>query len=95
MNFHMSVSVPHGVSNKAFRSSFTGIYDIAMNVNAQVFKGFMAGIQFRTNDWKTADIKYQVLIPMPKHITVDLELVMSLFVQNSQLPLWVLLQSGV
>ncbi len=57
MNFHMSVSVPHGVSNKAFRSSFTGIYDIAMNVNAKVFKGFMAGIQFRTNDWKTADNK--------------------------------------
>ncbi len=59
--FRMSIrayaTVPHSLSNKAFRRSFTGIYDVVVAFNYQLFHGFNAGFQYRTNEWKTADNK--------------------------------------
>ncbi len=59
--FHMSVrasaTIPHSISNKAFRRSFTGIYDVAVNCDDHFLHGFVIGIQYRTNEWKTADNK--------------------------------------
>ncbi|MBI3509808.1 MAG: hypothetical protein HY064_04030 [Bacteroidetes bacterium] len=59
--FKMSVrgtaTVPHGLANKAYRRSFTGIYDVTVNFSYAVFHGFQIGIQYETNLWKTADNK--------------------------------------
>jgi hypothetical protein len=59
--FRMSVrayaTVPHSLSNKAFRRSFTGIYDVAASVNYQVFHGINVGLLYHINEWKTADNK--------------------------------------
>jgi hypothetical protein len=57
MSIRLNTTVPHGLSNKAFRSSFTGIYDVALNWNYQVFHGFQVGIQYHHNLWKTPDNK--------------------------------------
>ena len=59
--FRMSIrgyaTVPHSLSNKAFRRSFTGIYDVAVSANYQVFHGINVGLLYRINEWKTADNK--------------------------------------
>jgi hypothetical protein len=57
MSMRVSGAVPHPISNKAFRRSFTGIYDITANVNYQVFRGFVVGLQYEHNLWKTPDNK--------------------------------------
>ncbi len=57
MNIRAGAAVPHGMSNKAFKQSFTGIYDIVASTNFQVFRGFQAGGQYRHNLWKTPDNK--------------------------------------
>lgn len=57
MSARLNTTVPHGLSNKAFRNSFTGIYDITANCNYQVFHGFQLGIQYHHNLWKTPDNK--------------------------------------
>jgi hypothetical protein len=57
MSARLNITVPHSFSNKAFRHSFTGIYDIATNCNFQVFHGFQIGLQYHHNLWKTPDNK--------------------------------------
>lgn len=57
MSIRVNTTVPHAISNKAFRNSFTGIYDVSTNVNFQVFHGFQIGIQYHHNLWKTPDNK--------------------------------------
>ncbi len=57
MSARLNTTVPHAISNKAFRKSFTGIYDVSANVNFQVFHGFQLGIQYHHNLWKTPDNK--------------------------------------
>ncbi len=57
MSARLYITVPHPISNKAFRHSFTGIYDIMANVNFQVFHGFQVGLQYHNNLWKTPDNK--------------------------------------
>ena len=57
MSIRINTTVPHAISNKAFRNSFTGIYDVSTNVNYQVFHGFQVGIQYHHNLWKTPDNK--------------------------------------
>jgi hypothetical protein len=57
MSLRLNTTVPHGLSNKAFRNSFTGIYDVSVNWNYQVFHGFQVGIQYHHNLWKTPDNK--------------------------------------
>ncbi len=57
MNIRAGAAVPHGMSNKAFKNSFTGIYDIVASTNFQVFSGFQVGAQYRHNLWKTPDNK--------------------------------------
>ncbi|MDQ3109239.1 MAG: hypothetical protein M3R17_05050 [Bacteroidota bacterium] len=57
MSFRLNTTVPHAISNKAFRSSFTGIYDVTFNFNYQVFHGFQVGVQYHHNLWKTPDNK--------------------------------------
>jgi hypothetical protein len=60
--FHMSLratgTVPHPLgTNKAFKRSFTGIYDVSLFWNYQVFRGFQIGVGYRHNLWKTPDNK--------------------------------------
>lgn len=57
MSVRASANIPHSFSNKAFRRSFTGIFDVAANFNYQIFHGFNIGLQVRFNQWKTADNK--------------------------------------
>lgn len=57
MSARLNTTVPHAIANKAFRKSFTGIYDVSANVNFQVFRGFQVGIQYHHNLWKTPDNK--------------------------------------
>lgn len=49
--------VPHPVSNKAFRRSFTGIYDIHAGFSAEMLKGFTLGVDYNNQLWKTPDNK--------------------------------------
>lgn len=57
MSIRACATVPHSMSNKAFRRSFTGIYDVTASFNYQVFHGVNVGLQYRTNEWKTPDNK--------------------------------------
>jgi hypothetical protein len=57
MSLRLNTTVPHGISNRAFRNSFTGIYDLTFNCNYQVFHGFQVGVQYHHNLWKTPDNK--------------------------------------
>lgn len=50
-------NVPHGLSNKAFRRSFTGVYDAQLATGVEVFAGFSIGAAFRNSLWKTPDNK--------------------------------------
>ena len=50
-------NVPHPVTNKAFRRSFTGIYDIGLAFKVRLFSGFSAGIQGKHVLWRTPDNK--------------------------------------
>jgi len=42
MSARASACIPHSLSNKAFRRSFTGIYDITTHVDFQILRGFVA-----------------------------------------------------
>lgn len=57
MHFKLSGSVPHPVSNKAFRRSFIGVYDIAFTYRISLFAKFSAGIQAKHSMWKIPDNK--------------------------------------
>jgi hypothetical protein len=57
MSARLTGTVPHPVSNKAFRMSFTGIYDITASCNVQIFRGISAGVEYKHNLWKTPDNK--------------------------------------
>jgi hypothetical protein len=57
MSARITTTVPHSLSNKAFRHSFTGIYDLSGNCNFQVFHGFQVGVQYHHSLWKTPDNK--------------------------------------
>lgn len=57
MHFKLSGSVPHPVSNKAFRRSFIGVYDLAFNYRIGLFSGFSAGIQAKHSLWRIPDNK--------------------------------------
>lgn len=57
--FHIKVSgnVPHPVSNKAFRRSFVGVYDIGLTFRVRLFGGFAAGINGIHSLWRIPDNK--------------------------------------
>lgn len=58
MSIRASGTVPHPLgTNKAFKRSFTGIYDVSAHCNFQIFHGFQVGIGYRHNLWKTPDNK--------------------------------------
>lgn len=57
MSARLNITVPHAISNKAFRHSFTGIYDISTSCNFKVLHGFQIGVQYHHNLWKTPDNK--------------------------------------
>ncbi len=52
-----SISVPHPLSNKAFRRSFGGVYDATGSFNVNIFSGFTMGIAYTNSLWKTPDNK--------------------------------------
>lgn len=54
---HANGTVPHPIRNKAFKRSFTGIYDISASFNVRLFSGFSAGIFGKFNEFKTPDNK--------------------------------------
>ncbi|HEU4719565.1 MAG TPA: hypothetical protein VFU15_17095 [Bacteroidia bacterium] len=57
MSIRGTATVPHPVTNKAFRRSFTGIYDATVSCDYQVFPGAIIGAMYRNNLWKTPDNK--------------------------------------
>lgn len=58
MSIRASGCVPHPLpTNKAFKRSFTGIYDITGSYNIQVFHGIVVGMQYHHSLWKTPDNK--------------------------------------
>lgn len=57
MHIKASGSVPHPVSNKAFRRSFIGVYDLALTYRLRLFSGFSAGIQGKHSLWRIPDNK--------------------------------------
>ncbi|MFN8713387.1 MAG: hypothetical protein ACK5Z2_11095 [Bacteroidota bacterium] len=59
MNIRLEGSVPHGLSNKAFRRSFTGVYEIQATTSVELFSGFSLGAAYRNTLWSTADNKIQ------------------------------------
>lgn len=50
-------NVPHPVSNKAFRMTFIGVYDLNLTLRAKMFAGFSAGIHGMHSFWKIPDNK--------------------------------------
>ncbi|TND02414.1 MAG: hypothetical protein FD123_4087 [Bacteroidetes bacterium] len=56
-SIHANGAVPHTISNKAFKRSFTGIYDISASFNVRMFSGFTAGFLAKFNEFKTPDNK--------------------------------------
>lgn len=50
-------NVPHPVSNKAFRRTFIGIYDMSLSMRVKLFSGFSAGIEAMHSKWKIPDNK--------------------------------------
>lgn len=50
-------NVPHPVSNKAFRRTFIGIYDMSLSFRLKLFSGFSAGIEGMHSKWKIPDNK--------------------------------------
>jgi hypothetical protein len=59
MNVKLEGSVPHGLSNKAFRRSFTGVYELQFSTSVELFSGFSLGAGFRNVLWNTPDNKIQ------------------------------------
>lgn len=59
MNMKLEGSVPHGLSNKAFRRSFTGVYEIQLSTSVELFSGFSLGVAYRNALWNTPDNKIQ------------------------------------
>lgn len=58
MSIRVSGCVPHPLpTNKAYKRSFTGIYDITGSYNIQVFHGIVVGMQYHHSLWKTPDNK--------------------------------------
>lgn len=45
----ISLTVPHPVSNGAFKKSFIGIYEVNAGLNLYFLKGFYAGVNFKNN----------------------------------------------
>lgn len=50
-------NVPHPVSNKAFRRTFIGVYDLSLSFRIKLFDKFSAGIQGMHSMWKIPDNK--------------------------------------
>jgi hypothetical protein len=57
LHIKFSGNVPHPVSNKAFKRSFTGIYDLNLAFKVRLFSSFSAGIQAKHVQWKVPDNK--------------------------------------
>ena len=57
MHLKLTGSVPHPVTNKAFRRSFIGVYDMALTYRIRLFDGFAAGIQAKHSLWRIPDNK--------------------------------------
>ncbi len=53
----VSITVPHPVSNKAFRKSFVGIYEVSAGINMLVFKGAFVGITYKNGLLKVTENK--------------------------------------
>lgn len=57
MHLKLTGSVPHPISNKAFRRSFIGVYDIGLTYRIRLFSDFSMGIQGKHSLWKIPDNK--------------------------------------
>lgn len=57
MHLKLTGNVPHPVSNKAFRRSFIGVYDLALTYRVGLFSDFSAGIQAKHSLWRIPDNK--------------------------------------
>jgi hypothetical protein len=57
MHLKLTGNVPHPVSNKAFRRSFIGVYDMALTYRLSLFGNFSAGVQGAHSLWRIPDNK--------------------------------------
>lgn len=52
LNPRVVASIPHPLSNGAFKKSFTGVYDLSASLTANVYGGAEAGAHFRNSVYK-------------------------------------------
>jgi len=53
----VSIDVPHPISNKAFRKTFVGVYDLSAGMNFMIFKGAFVGINYKNSLLKVFENK--------------------------------------
>lgn len=52
-----SVTVPHPIANRAFKKSFTGVYEFSGGLNFMLYKGLFAGFTYKTGFLKVMENK--------------------------------------
>jgi hypothetical protein len=57
MNIRIEGGVPHPVANRAFRKSFSGVYELGASYSIEILRGFTAGLAYKSILWKTPDNK--------------------------------------
>lgn len=53
----VQIMVPHPISNKAFRKTFVGVYEVTAGLNIMVFKGAFIGVVGKTGAFKVTENK--------------------------------------
>lgn len=79
MTTRLNVSIPHPVSNEAFRNSFVGVFDVTGNVNFEIFGGFTAGLYYQNSIYKTPANKVRGLNTIARFNNAGLRLGMDAF----------------
>ncbi|MGQ0829548.1 MAG: hypothetical protein ACT4ON_14255 [Bacteroidota bacterium] len=53
----VSITVPHPTSNRSFKNSFVGIYELSGGLNIMLYKGLFAGVTYKTGLLKVMENK--------------------------------------
>jgi len=53
----VSITVPHPTSNRPFKKSFVGIYEVSGGLNFMLYKGLFAGVTYKTGLLKVMENK--------------------------------------
>lgn len=57
MSLRIEGGVPHPTGSRAFRLSFSGVYELGASYSIEILRGFTAGIGYKNTLWKTPDNK--------------------------------------